>query len=128
MIKTENCNFLNHTIVLNNMEKLSRKSKYNILFRVWLSFFLSIIFNRAVAPGIGFGVGLMMFKELVFVEAVIKNVLSVELGKVPNYLWQALLYTDTATILSLACMIMSIWLLVIYLRGLRGGRYRQSIA
>ncbi len=61
-----------------------------IMRRVYYSYILSILVSVSTGQGLLLGVSAVLFVQLVSVENIIRNLLAVELGLVPQYIWQAI--------------------------------------
>ena len=62
-----------------------------IMRRVWYSYGLSVLVSRAAVRGFALGFSAVLFVKLVSVPSVLSNILAVEVGAVPEYVWQAVL-------------------------------------
>ena len=62
-----------------------------IMRRVWYSYGLSVLVSRATVRGFALGFSAVLFVKLVSVPSVLSNILAVEVGAVPGYVWQAVL-------------------------------------
>lgn len=67
------------------METQHQQLHARIMRRVWYSFAISTVRYAPLWYGIGFGVSLGLFRELVFVSRVIENFLAVPVGNAPSY-------------------------------------------
>lgn len=61
-----------------------------VMRRVWYVFFLSLFVNRGTVAGVTLGVSLGALFELVYVRAIVSNLLHTEVGEVPSYVLQSL--------------------------------------
>ena len=71
---------------LNN--KLSLKTR--IMMRVWYSYLTGIVMNVSTLRGVVLGASVVLFIQLVSVHNIILNLLQVQVGTVPAYVWQAI--------------------------------------
>ena len=67
------------------METKHQQLHARIMRRVWYSFAIGIMIYPPLWYGIGFGVSLGLFRELVFVSRVIESFLAVPVGNAPSY-------------------------------------------
>jgi large-conductance mechanosensitive channel len=72
------------------MLKVSSKINKLVMRRIWYVFLLSIFINRGTIAGLTLGVSLGAFFKLVYVRAIISNLMHTEVGQVPLYIWKAL--------------------------------------
>jgi hypothetical protein len=68
--------------------KLSLKTR--IMMSVWKSYLTSVIMSMATLRGVVLGASVVLFIQLVSVYSIISNLLHVQVGTVPTYVWQAI--------------------------------------
>jgi hypothetical protein len=71
------------------METVNKSFRHRIMYRVYLSFIVSIAEHRFFWRGFLFGAALALFGRLVHVAAVANNVLSVPLVSLPRHILNA---------------------------------------
>jgi hypothetical protein len=97
-----------------------------IMRRVWYRFALSLLLSKAAAAGVLFGFSITLFFQLVSVPNIVKNLLSVELGNVPQYIWQTLVGTFVdGEFLKLATLALFVYFLF-YLRNMLRSMLRNG--
>jgi len=96
--------------------KNSISIKTNLHWRIWYIYIVSMLCSRGFVAGVALSISAHIFRELVFIRMVIKNFLSVEVGKVPMYTWHILTTTEPIKLLALACIGASVWLFCMQLR------------
>jgi hypothetical protein len=64
--------------------------KAKIMRRVWYSFLLSVLFSRSTVRGILVGFSGVLFVHLVSLHNIILNLLTIQLGFLPRYIWQVI--------------------------------------
>lgn len=83
-----------------------------IMRRVWYSYSLRVVLAKETLQGFAFGFSLALFFSLVSVSSIIKNLLAIKVGTVPEYLWQALLQSissgEFAQLIALGVIIFSL--------------------
>ena len=103
-----------------------------IMRRVWYSYGLSVLVNRATVRGFALGFSAVLFVKLVSVPSVLFNILAVEVGAVPEYVWQAVLQSiksgEILQLIMLGVVIFSVLAFRINLRpNLEEGREMQHV-
>lgn len=93
--------------------------------RVAYSYGLSILTNRAFLPGIFFGYSVMTLKELVFVRKVAESFLESEVGQLPTTMVHVVRGADVPSLLALAVMLTSVFLLCRFLADRTPQLYQQ---
>jgi len=73
---------------MQHIEYNLRQIKRRIMVRVWYSFILSLFENRFAWVGLIFGASATLFTQLVSVPNILRNLLEVKLGLLPQYIWQ----------------------------------------
>lgn len=68
--------------------KLTLKTR--IMMWVWYSYLKKIVVNPIAFKGMVFGASLVLFVQLVSVADIMMNLLQVQVGTVPAYVWQAI--------------------------------------
>jgi hypothetical protein len=97
-----------------------------IMRRVWYRFALSLLLSKAAAAGVLFGFSTTLFFTLVSVPNIVKNLLSVQLGYVPQYIWQTLVSTFVdGEFLKLATLALFVYFLF-YLRSMLRNMLRSN--
>lgn len=92
-----------------------------IMRRVWYRYVLSLVLSRAALTGIFFGFSTTLFFKLVSVPNIIMNLLNVQLGALPQYVWQVLVNTFiNGEFLKLVTLALFVYFLF-YLRSLLKG-------
>lgn len=61
--------------------------------RIWYSYSLDTLLRRTTLHGLVFGGSLVLFFQLVSVTSVVKNILTTEVGAVPQHLWTTITMT-----------------------------------
>ncbi len=93
--------------------------KKHIMRRVWYSYMLSILLSFATLLGVVFGASTILFVKLVSITDIFNNLLQVQLGAVPTYVWQvfsqAVSQGEFLTLISLGLIIFSLLSFRIYL-------------
>ena len=88
------------------------KLKRSIMLRVWYSYMLSILLSTATLLGVVFGSSTILFVKLVSLTDIFNNLLQVQLGSVPVYVWQvfsqAVSKGEFLTLISLGLIIFSL--------------------
>ncbi len=83
-----------------------------IMRRVWYSYSIRVLLAKATLQGFVFGFSTALFFSLVSVASVFKNLLAIEAGNVPPYLWHALLESvssgEFAQLIALGVVIFSV--------------------
>ena len=83
--------------------------------RVWYSYTISVAFSLATLLGLVFGASSVLFMKLVSVTDILNNLLQVQLGTVPIYVWQvfsqAISQGEFLTLISLGLIVCSLALL-----------------
>ena len=64
--------------------------KNRVMIRVWYSYILSVIFNPTTLRGGILGASVVLFVTLVSVPSIVLNLLQVQVGTVPTYIWQTI--------------------------------------
>jgi len=59
-----------------------------VMMRVWYSYILSIVFSPSTLRGGILGASIVLFVSLVSVPNILSNLLQVQVGAVPTYMWQ----------------------------------------
>lgn len=59
--------------------------------RVWYSYGLSVLVSKATVRGFVLGFSAVLFVKLVSVPSIFSNLLAVEVGALPTYVWQAVI-------------------------------------
>ena len=91
-----------------------------IMRRVWYSYGLSVLVSRATVRGFVLGFSAVLFVKLVSVPSVLSNILAVEVGAVPEYVWQAVLQSvKSGEILQLIMLGVAIFSLLAFRINLR---------
>jgi hypothetical protein len=75
---------------MNTIISHSRSLQARIMRRVWYSYFIRTLFCPATLRGMVLGSSAVLFIQLVSVHNIVLNLLSVEVGAVPSYIWQVL--------------------------------------
>ena len=87
--------------------------------RVWYSYWLSILLNFVTLFGFIFGASSVLFVKLVSLPDILNNLLQVQLGAIPVYVWQVFLQAisqgEFLTLISLGLIIFSLLSFKIYL-------------
>lgn len=87
--------------------------------RVWYSYWLSILLSLATLLGVVFGTSTLLFIKLVSVTDIFNNLLQVQLGAVPDYVFNVFLHAisqgEFLTLISLGLIIFSLLSFRIYL-------------
>ncbi len=87
--------------------------------RVWYSYLLSVLLSFATLLGMVFGASTLLFVKLVSLTDIFNNLLQVQLGAVPTYVWQvfsqAVSQGEFLTLVSLGLIIFSLLSFRIYL-------------
>ncbi len=93
--------------------------KKHIMRRVWYSYMLSILLSFATLLGVVFGASTLLFVKLVSITDIFNNLLQVQLGAIPTYVWQvfsqAVSQGEFLTLISLGLIIFSLLSFRIYL-------------
>lgn len=93
--------------------------KKHIMRRVWYSYILSILLSFATLFGVVFGASTLLFVKLVSITDIFNNLLQVQLGAIPTYVWQvfsqAVSQGEFLTLISLGLIIFSLLSFRIYL-------------
>lgn len=83
-----------------------------IMRRVWYSYFFSIVISRETLRGFLVGGSGMVLIGLVSVQSIIQNLLAVQLGEVPVYIWQVFAHAfsegEFLTLLTVGILVFSI--------------------
>ena len=103
---------------MQHIEHNLRQIKRRIMVRVWYSFILSLFENRFAWVGILFGASATLFIQLVSLSNILKNLLEVKLGSVPQYIWQVLVNTVASGELLKVISLVLIFLSTLYLFAL----------
>ena len=87
--------------------------------RVWYSYMFSILISVATLLGVVFGASTILFVKLVSITDIFNNLLQVQLGAIPTYVWQvfsqAVSQGEFLTLISLGLIIFSLLSFRIYL-------------
>lgn len=75
--------------------KTSSVLKNKIMQRVWYSYIISIVLSSMTIIGIVFGASSTLFIKLVSIPDILSNLLQVQLGTVPLYVWQMFAHAVT---------------------------------
>lgn len=96
------------------------KIKAVIMRRVWYSYIVSRLSNYATLYGFLFGVGIVMLVNLTSVSAILSNLLSVQLGSLPQYVGHTFIGAvkngEFLTLLAVILIIYSVFSLRFYVR------------
>ena len=83
-----------------------------IMRRVWYSYFLSIVISRETLRGFLVGGSGMVLIGLVSVHSIVQNLLAVQLGDVPVYIWQVFAHAfsegEFLTLLTVGILVFSV--------------------
>jgi hypothetical protein len=75
---------------MNTIIEQNKRLQRLIMRRVWYSYALSIAFSKAALRGFVMGFSGVLFFTLVSVPSILANLLAVEVGAVPSYVWQTI--------------------------------------
>lgn len=107
--------------IQNNLKVIKRR----IMLRVWYSYIISLIANPVAGVGFVFGASISLFFKLFSVSSLIHNLLAVQLGSVPLYIWQTLVSIvyrgEFLKLISLVLIVVSLVYLRRLLRGVHFG-------
>jgi hypothetical protein len=92
-----------------------------IMRRVWYSYIIRTLFSLATLRGFVLGSSAVLFIQLVSVHNIVLNLLSVEVGAVPSYIWQVLATAfasgEFLKLLTLGVIVFSLLTFRVSLRG-----------
>ena len=105
---------------MQHIEHNLKAIKRRIMVRVWYSFILSLFENRFAWVGLLFGASATLFIELVSLPNILRNLLEVKLGSLPQYIWQVLVNAvaggELLKVISLTLICLSVLYLFALLR------------
>lgn len=88
--------------------------------RVWYSYGLSVLVSKATVRGFALGFSAVLFVKLVSVPSVLSNLLAVEVGALPTYVWQVIMQSiESGEILQLIMLGVVIFSLLSFRINLR---------
>ena len=76
-----------------------------IMRRVWYAYGLSIIASKAMLQGLLFGASVIGFWKLVSVSSIINNVLQVQVGQLPLYVFNSLLQAHVLALIAFGIIV-----------------------
>jgi len=90
-----------HTTNFNTLQK-------RIMHRVYYTFAIRIATHPIVTHAVVLGLSTVIFAKLVYVAAVYRNIMQVQVGELASYIMYVIVHADIATLLVVALMIATV--------------------
>lgn len=78
------------------------------MLRVYKTYGISLLKHPAAFRGFIFGASFVMFVQLVSLPNILKNFLNMEVGAVPQFIYNAFMRGEVVTLLTMGLMVMAV--------------------
>ena len=100
--------------------KNSRRLRRSIMRRVWYVYGLSLLLRPALVVGLVLGGSAIAFWRLVSITSIVHNTLSVQVGYLPRYIFDALIQADVLALVAFSGLVFGLVMIIVkLLSGLR---------